>query len=262
MNNHIWITALVILLNFAQINCQTCEGLKDGYYADISQCDRYYLCRNQTIFSENLCNDGLVFNEYGNLNSVRCELPMHVDCSNRPELQPAQPTKNCPRKYGMFADEKDCAKFIHCADGFAFPTVCAPGLVFNPANGICDWPESVPDSSCSTEQIVGFKCPSVEELLIGTNQVDLNYAKHMKEFNLHIQSRHPHPSDCARFYVCLYNGFSKRVPRELSCEFGLVYNADSGECDDPKNVATCENYYAEKNEDGTNGGAEDTNELK
>lgn len=34
-------------------------GLKDGYYSDVSQCDRYYLCKNETIFSENLCPDGL-----------------------------------------------------------------------------------------------------------------------------------------------------------------------------------------------------------
>lgn len=258
---YFWTTIVGFLINFAQINCQggTCEGLKNGYYADISQCDRYYYCKNETIFSENLCEDGLVFNEYGPLNSVRCELPMNVDCSNRPELQPAQPTKNCPRKYGMFSDPASCSRFIHCVDGQAFPTECAPSLVFNPKNGNCDWPENVPSSSCTTESILGFTCPSIDELIVATNQ-DISYAKHMKEFSLHVQSRHPHPSDCAKFYVCVY-GHSKRVPRELSCEYGLVYNSESGECDEPKSVTGCENYY-DKNEEGTNGAGEDTNELK
>ena len=150
-------------------------------------------------------------------------------------------------------------QFIHCADGTAFPTSCAPGLVFNPTVGICDWAENVPSSSCTTESIVGFKCPSVEELILGANQ-DLSYAKHMKEFSLHVQSRHPHPTDCAKFFVCVY-GFSKRVPRELSCEYGLVYNDVTGECDDPKQVPGCTDYY-DKNEDSSAGGGDDTNELR
>lgn len=118
------------------------------------------------------------------------------------------------------------SKFIHCVDGQAFPTACAPSLVFNPKSGICDWAENVPSSSCTTESILGFTCPSINELLVATNQ-DVSYAKHMREFNLHVQSRHPHPTDCAKFYVCVY-GVSKRVPRELSCEYGLVYNSESG----------------------------------
>merc|ERR1712008_462761 len=52
--------------------------------------------------------------------------------------------------------------------------------------------------------------------------------------------KHPDPSDCAKFYICL-NGVT---PREQGCELGLVYNENTQSCDSPKNVPECKDYYA------------------
>ena len=50
------------------------------------------------------CPDGLVFDEASTA-FAKCSFPFSVDCKGRPELQPAQPTKLCPRQNGYFAHE-------------------------------------------------------------------------------------------------------------------------------------------------------------
>jgi hypothetical protein len=67
-----------------------CEGLRDGFYADTEQCDKYVRCANQTVKEVSLCPDGLVFNEYGSVHTARCELPFNIDCSTRPQLRKYQ----------------------------------------------------------------------------------------------------------------------------------------------------------------------------
>lgn len=62
-------------------------GRGTGYFAHESQCDRYYICENGQVVNEGLCDDGLVFNEYGNPSRLKCELPFGIDCSNRPNLR-------------------------------------------------------------------------------------------------------------------------------------------------------------------------------
>ena len=53
-----------------------------------------------------------------------------------------------------------------------------------------------------------------------------------KTFLILILLRYSDPDDCARFYICL----DKILPREQSCDLGLVFNERSKRCDDPKNV--------------------------
>ena len=57
-------------------------------------------------------------------------------------------------------------------------------------------------------------------------------------------SRHAHPEDCRKYYVCLDNS-----PREYGCPIGTVFKigADeySGQCQDPEGVEGCENYYGD-----------------
>ena len=50
------------------------------------------------------CPDGLVFDEASTA-FAKCSFPFSVDCKGRPDLQPAQPTKLCPRQNGYFAHE-------------------------------------------------------------------------------------------------------------------------------------------------------------
>ena len=78
-------------------------------------------------------------------------------------------------------------------------------------------------------------------------------------------TRHAHPTDCRKFYVCIEN-----VARPYGCSFGTVFNVDTLQCDDAEvsiawpdslshsfavcspaflfpsqNVQGCEKYYGE-----------------
>ena len=44
-------------------------------------------------------------------------------------------------------------------------------------------------------------------------------------------TRHPHPTDCRKFYVCIDG-----VARAYGCSFGTVFNTDTLQCDEPENV--------------------------
>lgn len=45
---------------------------------------------------------------------------------------------------GNFADPNSCSHYYTCDNGTAYRFACPTGLVFNPASGVCDWPQSVP----------------------------------------------------------------------------------------------------------------------
>jgi len=54
----------------------------NGFFADSTQCDKYYACTNGAI-EERLCPDGMVFNDYSP-EQEKCDLPFNIDCSQRP----------------------------------------------------------------------------------------------------------------------------------------------------------------------------------
>ncbi|RWS26935.1 peritrophin-1-like protein [Leptotrombidium deliense] len=110
------------------VHCQ-CEGLRDGFYPDSEQCDRFVKCESGKQVKSGLCPDGLVFNNYGALSKPRC----------------------------MFRHEADCSKYKHCDNGVAFEGSCPDGLSFSQEYGICDWAENVP--GCAAQNSVGFQCP-------------------------------------------------------------------------------------------------------
>lgn len=68
---------------------------ENGFFADYLQCDRYYECQLGEV-TEHLCPDGLVFDE-SSVAFAKCSFPFSVNCTGRPELQPAQPSSlECP----------------------------------------------------------------------------------------------------------------------------------------------------------------------
>ena len=73
-----------------------------------------------------MCSDGLVFDVQRN----SCYLPQGIDCSQREERQPAQPTLYCPHKYGFFP-HVDCSKFLLCKAGAAYLISCPEGEIFD-----------------------------------------------------------------------------------------------------------------------------------
>ncbi|CAG7824260.1 unnamed protein product [Allacma fusca] len=196
----------------------------DGFFADAYQCDKYYQCQDGKA-TEKLCPDGLVFIDAGP-KIEKCEFPFAVDCSGREELQPAKPSTNCPRKHGYFAHEDVtiCDKFFFCVDGEFNAITCPAGLVFSNKTGTCTWPDQAKKQHCSSGELFEFECPKQE----GDNPPG--------------QSIHPRfadPKDCQFFFVCI----DGKTPRKNGCSFGQVFNEASGQCDRPKNVPECKDWY-------------------
>jgi len=196
----------------------------NGFFADAYQCDKYYQCIDGK-FKEKLCADGLAFIDAGP-NVEKCEFMFAVDCTGRPELQPPQTSMHCPRKNGYYPDENEkiCNKFYYCVDGSFNAITCPDGLVFSNKTGTCTWPDEAKKKHCSSGELFEFECPKREgELEAG-------------------QLQHPRfadPKDCQFFYVCI----DGKTPRRNGCGTGTVFNEKSGQCDKPKNVPECKDWY-------------------
>merc|ERR1712236_848 len=78
---------------------------------------------------------------------------------------------------------------------------------------------------CSADDRYKFQCPH-----FGLQQ----------RFGDH--DRLPHPTDCKLYYACLRNG----LPRQASCQRPLVFNPETGFCDDQNNVPGCAGFYTEE----------------
>ena len=53
---------------------------------------------------------------------------------------------------------------FQCAAGVAYETPCTPGLSYDAENHICNYPDNVYDCKDQSESVVGFKCPTPDEL--------------------------------------------------------------------------------------------------
>jgi len=85
--------------DYEEYNEYECEPRAESYREpDATQCDKYFECNIKGEQSEHLCVDGYVYDE----KSQNCDYPSKVDCGQRTELQPPQPSKNCPRANGFF----------------------------------------------------------------------------------------------------------------------------------------------------------------
>ncbi|XP_076626478.1 protein obstructor-E [Colletes latitarsis] len=218
------ILLVVAAITHGAINCPS----KDGQYEDPKQCDKFYECADG-IATEKLCPDGLVFDPL-NRKVNKCDHVFNVDCGDRLELQPPQPTKKCPRRNGFFAhpDPSVCNIFYNCIDGEAIEITCTTGLHFDEYSGTCVWPDSAGREGCGVVDKKlkdGFECP--KESQVDTRGMVVDHPKFS------------HPDDCQKFYVCL-NGVT---PREQGCSDGTVYNEEQQRCDAPENVAGCEDWY-------------------
>ena len=171
----------------------------------------------------------------------RCDFPFNVDCGDRPELrkieifflftfsiflknyfnelEPPQPSTNCPRRNGYFPhpDPKVCDQFFFCSDGQFNLITCPSGLVFNEKTGTCSWPGEANRVGCGSDEVINFKCPERTEADTTSGVVNPLF---------------PDPDDCQYFYVCI-NG---KEPRRNGCTSGLVFNNVNKRCDKPKNV--------------------------
>ncbi|CAG0890806.1 unnamed protein product [Cyprideis torosa] len=199
--------------------------LPNGFFADAFDCDRYYECKSNVI-QERRCPDGQVFNDYSVLFG-RCDFPFNVDCTDRPGLQPAKSSPNCPRENGYFShpDPTKCTEFFFCTDGVANPITCPGGLIFDPSKGSCGWPEEVKRKGCAGEDIYQFECPET-----ALKDAQAQGQQHPRYVDVY---------DCQFFYICI----DGKVPRKNGCPLGQVFNDVTGSCDEPKNVPDCADWY-------------------
>lgn len=193
----------------------------NGYFADAYQCDKYYECKDGKI-TEKLCPDGMVFNDYSP-QQEKCDLPFNLDCSQRSERQQPKPSLHCPRQNGYFAheDASVCGQFYFCVDGKFNMITCPSGLVYNEKTGICTWPDEAKKKGCSSQEVFKFSCPAVAKEIGQTHP------------------RYADPEECQFFYVCI-NG---ETPRRNGCKMGQVFNDATKNCDWPRNVPECAEWY-------------------
>ncbi|MCL4140602.1 UNVERIFIED_CONTAM: hypothetical protein GTU68_012336, partial [Idotea baltica] len=195
----------------------------NGFFADAVQCDKYYACEDN-VLTEKLCSDGMVFDDF-NPAVEKCDFPFHISCEGRPELQPAQSSRTCPRLNGYFPheDTSNCNQFYYCHGGTGSQVSCPESLVFSLKTGNCVWADEAGRSDCLAKNVLNFTCPK-------------------EEFEVAVaHPRYADPDDCQYFYVCI-NGEN---PRRNGCKFGEVFNSETKSCDAPINVPDCQDYYKE-----------------
>merc|ERR1711936_775140 len=98
---------------------------------------------------------------------------------------------------------------------------CGAGAVFDQVLG-CVHPDETGRPGCNAIDKYEFQCPH-----FGLRQ----------RFGDH--DRLPHPTDCKLYYVCLRNG----LPRLNSCKKPMVFNQETGLCEEQSKVVGCEGYY-------------------
>ncbi|XP_068224677.1 uncharacterized protein Gasp isoform X3 [Palaemon carinicauda] len=199
-----------------------------GFYPHDTSCDKYYSCE-AGVATLKTCGNGLAFdNSDSEYLRENCDYSHNVDCSTRPQLEPAISTPHCPNLYGIFPDPDDCAVFWSCWDGEASRYACAPGLAYDRKSRVCNWMDNI--AECKTQRDAmeqTIQCPAPGQLA-ATGSF----------------SRHAHPDDCRQYFVCLDG-----VPREYGCPIGTVFQIGQedgfGQCADPENVPGCEDYYGD-----------------
>jgi len=197
------------------------------YLPDDDQCDKYLECNIKGELKEHLCPDGFVFD----ITLEKCDYPVKVNCSTRPNLQEPQPSVNCSRANGFFPWPANisCQNFWDCREGIAYKQTCPVGVIFDPNLNTCATPDQSSRRECTegTDSFLGFQCPRY------TPDSVLRFGNH---------DRLPHPEDCQQYFTCLRIG----GPRLANCGRKKVFNNATGQCGDPKNVPGCENYWIDK----------------
>jgi len=205
-----------------------CSPREESYFEpDEQQCDKYFECNIKGEIKEHLCPDGFTFD----ITLEKCDYPVKVNCSTRPNLQDPQPSTNCSRANGFFPWPANisCQNFWDCREGRAYKQTCPVGVIFDPLLNTCATPDQSTRQECKEGEsnFLGFTCPQYTEESI------LKFGNH---------DRLAHPDNCLQYFSCLKSG----EPRLATCPRKKVFNNATGQCTDPKNVPGCETYWIDK----------------
>ncbi|XP_041364781.1 chitotriosidase-1-like [Gigantopelta aegis] len=148
---------------------------------------------------------------------------------------------------GFYPSPDSCTEYYICVSKTSFNVKCASGLVFNPNNKLCDWPQNY---NCGSGQIT--QTPPVVKT---THKPFLTHKPHVMTdtpqrttHNMHVtmppsgsglcakfgDGIHTDPADCNHYVDCAGG-------REFhfKCAPGTVYNDQIHNCDFPVNVPKC-----------------------
>ncbi|KAL1488015.1 hypothetical protein ABEB36_015390 [Hypothenemus hampei] len=218
-HNHVVCSVALLIVAYCSYGVTGQESFKCpddfGFYPHTRSCDKYWKCDNN-VAELKTCGNGLAFDASDpKYLTENCDYIHNVDCGDRSELEPPVSTAHCERLYGIFADEAKCDVFWNCWNGEASRYQCSPGLAYDREARVCMWADQVPE--CKNEA-GGFTCPANGEVS-----------------NTGSFSRHAHPDDCRKYYICL-----EGQAREYGCPIGTVFkigDADgTGNCEDPEDV--------------------------
>ncbi|CAB3244648.1 unnamed protein product [Arctia plantaginis] len=138
-----------------------CAAQSDNVFIAHEHCNKFYICSGGSaiVFS---CSVGTLWNPSLNI----CDFAASVNCGNRiipgeddnvviPDI-PESPDNNihddpslapqicaAPDSLNALVAHANCNQFYLCLHGFPVPQFCQAGLLFDPREGRCDWPNLV-----------------------------------------------------------------------------------------------------------------------
>merc|ERR1711953_430546 len=154
-------SCLLLSASAQYATCPEPYGLQ--VYPHEQYCDKFYKCVNGTL-TEEVCENGLAFDGYGDVHN-HCNYNWAVDCGKRVYDDTPISSPGCLYQFGLYPVGEGCqTTFYKCAAGVAYETPCQKGLSYAPEAHLCDYPDNIYDCKGLSETVVGFKCPSPEEL--------------------------------------------------------------------------------------------------
>ncbi|CAH4017019.1 unnamed protein product [Pieris brassicae] len=149
--------------------------------------------------------------------SVAAEIPPPVLAID-PTPPPSHP-KGCIRRNAYIPVEAECDAYVECKDFMPVQMTCPDGLHYDPR---VEWP-NYPCGYPMDVQCVGRNLPQVAK---PNPDCPHRYG--------YFPSPVAAPNDCGQYRFCLDG-----KPIEMECPTGLAFNPDSGRCDWPGLVKSC-----------------------
>ncbi|KAJ8714657.1 hypothetical protein PYW07_002882 [Mythimna separata] len=237
-------------------------------------CNQFYKCANGNPVAY-FCPNNLLYDPYSQV----CQWPDNVECGDRPIAEsPVQeedsgsddvtPGNNCDpseapticaadNSDGVLVAHENCNQFYQCSGSKPVALTCPPGLLYNPANEICDWSENVdcgdrvipePEEDDSTDVIdttendVTCNCDPEEAPAICAALGSENELIAHENCNQYYICNHGLPIAVSCFGDLLFNPYTRQCdwPRNVDCGDRLVPETECTGCNDNTNDASCD----------------------
>lgn len=150
-----------------------------------NSCQPNQNCQGQTQLPQKNCDPNSQgcsqnYHTICNINDPDCRQPHNIVSKDTSKQMP-----KCPDGYqGITKHPFDCNKFLNCANGQTFVQDCAPGTLFNPLIGNCDFPHNVDCDQPGARTDVPQKQdrPNIYDTHINTGQGKIQFLKYLLIF--------------------------------------------------------------------------------